>query len=160
MIRKYKGGGCGCGASRSLGFPLTGGQNANVTRFNGNGLFPNSRNGGNKMPMANSFIGGQVETPLVATQTPMATTYPSATSIVNNPVVENSAVSNTSTMVNTSTAPTNGLNTGGIMGSIASAFGMNKPKSNSLVTTGGRRTKRSKKSRKTKKSKKSKKSRK
>jgi hypothetical protein len=158
MIRKYKGGGCGCGASRSLGFPLTGGQNANVTRFNGNGLFPNSKNGGQKMPMANSFLGGQVETPLVATQTPTATTNPSATSIVNNPELQqNASLTTNSTMVNTSTAPTNGLNTGGIMSSIASAFGMNKPKSNSLVTTGGRRTKRNKKSRKTKKSKKSRK---
>ena len=37
MNRKYKGAGCGCGASRSLGFPQTGGQENGMTGFSSNG---------------------------------------------------------------------------------------------------------------------------
>ena len=43
MNRKYKGAGCGCGASRSLGFPQTGGQENGMTGFSSNGgIFKNN----------------------------------------------------------------------------------------------------------------------
>jgi len=219
MNGKYKGGGCGCGASKSLGFPQTGGQkiasvgepNALNTSFNSNsGLFQsnsrrNSMQGGKKrktrsrgkrrnMPIANSFVGGgdiisnalsamsgtsPEETPLPANSGQVNiqnSGFPPAASIVNNPTVStpNVAVPSTPTVSSEPLTTEEGLvnpgleyeeqkpkeNSGGIMGALKGAFGLNS----GTATTGGRRTRRSKKggkkTKKIKKAKKTKKSRK
>jgi len=190
MNRKYKGAGCGCGASRSLGFPQTGGQENGMTGFSSNGgIFtepkrrrsgmgnngmgktasrrrrrkmgnngmgtismgnsgmgtsgmgtsgmgnsgmgtsgmgnetkrrPTRMRGGNKLPMANSFVGGQGimdtlrntlnisspppsnETPLIAPTGP-TTAYPSTRNVVTTPTSSTVA---TPIATNVATTPT------------------------------------------------------
>ena len=76
MNGKYKGGGCGCGASKSLGFPQTGGQKiasmkkssqestVNTGFSNNSGLFQTAKRRGTKSKRNNSGMQeGSFETP-------------------------------------------------------------------------------------------------